>query len=63
VRLLDWEDAHTGSILRLPFSRSICAGVQPPGLPYSTWELVEHVRRAQADILDFCRNPSYRALN
>jgi uncharacterized damage-inducible protein DinB len=34
-------------------------GVRPEGLPYSGWELVEHVRLAQRDILDFCRDPDY----
>ncbi|HTR76537.1 MAG TPA: DinB family protein, partial [Gemmatimonadaceae bacterium] len=28
-------------------------------LPYSAWELVEHVRLTQFDILDFCVNASY----
>jgi hypothetical protein len=28
--------------------------------PYSAWQLLEHVRLAQADILDFCVNPGYR---
>lgn len=35
--------------------------MQPSGLPYSPWQLLEHVRLAQRDILDFCRNPSYSA--
>lgn len=34
-------------------------GARPEGLPYSSWELLEHVRLAQWDILDFCRNPDY----
>ena len=28
------------------------------GLPHSLWDLVEHLRRTQADILEFCR-PGY----
>ncbi|MFB3917190.1 MAG: DinB family protein [Terriglobales bacterium] len=35
-------------------------GVNPPGGPHTPWELLEHMRLAQADILDFCRNPNYR---
>jgi hypothetical protein len=31
-------------------------GVVPQGLPYSAWQLLEHIRIAQRDILDFCRN-------
>jgi hypothetical protein len=35
-------------------------GTKPSNLPYSPWQLVEHLRITQADILDFCRNPKYR---
>src|SRR6201986_5037308 len=31
-------------------------GVVPEGLPYSAWQLLEHIRLAQLDILDFSRN-------
>ena len=34
-------------------------GVKPAGLPYSPWMLLEHMRIAQWDILDFTRNPKY----
>ncbi len=32
---------------------------QPPGLPYTPWRLLEHIRLAQRDILDFIRDPAY----
>ena len=35
-------------------------GVKPPGAPHSAWQLLEHMRIAQEDILDFSRNPEYR---
>lgn len=34
-------------------------GVKPHGVPHSAWELLEHMRIAQEDILDFSRNPGY----
>jgi hypothetical protein len=34
-------------------------GRRPEGLPHSPWELVEHIRRTQRDILDFCRASDY----
>ena len=37
-------------------------GQVPEGLPYSLWQLVEHIRITQEDILEFCRNPHYKAL-
>ena len=32
---------------------------RPPGVPYTMWHLLEHLRIAQRDILDFCRDPAY----
>jgi hypothetical protein len=34
-------------------------GVRPNGVPHSAWQLLEHMRIAQEDILDFSRNPKY----
>jgi hypothetical protein len=34
-------------------------GVRPAGLPYSAWMLVEHMRIAQWDILEFSRDPRH----
>ena len=38
-------------------------GVRPEGVPHSAWELVEHLRFTQWDILDFSRNPEYATPN
>ena len=32
---------------------------RPPGMPYTMWHLLEHLRIAQRDILDFVREPGY----
>ncbi len=61
-RVLDWEDAHVGfdtAVNKLP---SDLRGRVPAGLPYSPWQLIEHMRITQHDILDFCRNPSYEEM-
>jgi hypothetical protein len=61
-RLLAWGDAH------VDFDRAVAGipvpmrGKRPAKLPYSPWELVEHMRIAQHDILDFCVNPDYREM-
>jgi hypothetical protein len=34
-------------------------GVCPRGVPHSCWRLVEHMRIAQWDILEFCRNATH----
>ena len=36
---------------------------KPPNLPYSFWHLLEHMRIAQADILDYIVNPKYQYLS
>ncbi|MGE0406720.1 MAG: DinB family protein [Candidatus Korobacteraceae bacterium] len=61
-RLLAWEDAHVGfdtAVAGIPLE---ARGKRPPGLPHSPWEIVEHLRRTQRDILDFCVNPNYREI-
>lgn|SRR5260370_5347889 len=34
-------------------------GAKPHGVPHSPWRLLEHMRIAQWDILEFCRNPHH----
>lgn len=34
-------------------------GQTPADLPHSLWMLLEHLRIAQRDILEFCRNPKH----
>lgn len=37
-------------------------GKKPDGVPHTPWQLLEHIRIAQTDILDFCINPNYKEL-
>ena len=62
ARLLAWEDAHVSfdvAVAGIPVAHR---GTVPTGLPHSPWQLVEHLRLAQHDILDFCVNPQYEEL-
>jgi uncharacterized damage-inducible protein DinB len=61
-RLLSWEDAHVSFDKAVADIAAELRGQQPSGLPYSLWQLVEHLRLTQHDILDFCRNPDYEEL-
>ena len=59
VRVLNWEEAHAGfdkAIGGIPFAS---CGVQAPGFEHSVWQLLEHLRLAQRDILDFCVKANY----
>lgn len=59
VRLLCKQQAHAG------FDRAVedfppeLRGVKIPGSPHTPWQLLEHLRIAQWDILEFCRNPRH----
>ena len=59
ARAVDWGEAHAG------FDKAV-AGLAPElrgrrvhGLPHSAWELLEHLRIAQHDLLDFAKNANY----
>ena len=59
VRLLDWEDAHVGFDKAVDGIPADKRGARAPGFEHSPWQLLEHMRLAQDDILDFCVNPAY----
>ena len=59
VRILDWEEAHVGFDKAIDHVPADKRGARAPGAEHSIWQLVEHMRLAQADILDFCVNPKY----
>jgi len=57
--LLGWHDAHVDFDAAVAGIGTEQQGMRPSGLPHSPWELLEHIRIAQHDILDFCRNADY----
>jgi hypothetical protein len=55
-KLIDGGQAHASfedAVRSMPVK---LRGQVPEGLPYSAWQIVEHIRIAQRDILDYCRN-------
>jgi uncharacterized damage-inducible protein DinB len=59
VRLLDWEEAHVGfdkAVDGIPTDRR---GSHAAGFEHTPWQLLEHMRVAQKDLLDFCTNSAY----
>lgn len=59
---LQWEDAHVSlrsALAGLPVDKR---GAKAPGVPWSIWQVLDHLRRTQHDILDFCVNPAYKEL-
>lgn len=59
---LAWKDAHANFDRAVEGLPANLRGTRPPGMPYSPWELVEHIRIAQHDILDFCVNANYEEM-
>ena len=60
VAFLDWHDAHADFDAAIDGIPANSRGAAATGLPHSLWQLLEHLRLAQEDILDFCVNAAYR---
>lgn len=58
-KALNWGEAHADWEAALKNFPAKQRGSKPKGAPHSAWELLEHVRLAQWDILEFSRNPKH----
>ena len=59
IQLLTGGHAHAtfdGAVRGFPLKQ---IGVRPKGVPYSAWEVLEHMRIAQHDILRFSQTAEY----
>src|SRR6185437_15645185 len=56
--LLDGGQAHAKFEDAAKDFPSALRGVVPEGLPYSAWQLLEHIRISQADIVEFSAPPT-----
>jgi uncharacterized damage-inducible protein DinB len=59
ARVLDWQEAHVGFAKAVEGLPARARGAVAAGFEHSPWQLLEHIRLAQNDILDFCLNPDY----
>lgn len=59
ARSLDWREAHVDFEQAIDGIPRSSRGITPAGLPHSPWQIIEHLRLAQADILDFCLSADY----
>jgi hypothetical protein len=60
VKLLTGGEAHADFEAAIKDFPAELRGKTPEGADHSAWELLEHLRIAQGDILDFSRNPDYK---
>jgi hypothetical protein len=56
---LGWEEGHASVESAVKNLAPALRGKRPDGYPHSPWELVEHIRITQRDLLDFCKDPDY----
>ncbi len=63
IKLLQKSEAHVGFDQAVkdfpPEKMNAC----PQGSPHSAWELLEHIRLAQRDILEFSQSADYKPRN
>jgi DinB superfamily len=59
--MLDGGGAHTRFNDAVKDMPEKLRGVKASGLPHSAWMLLEHLRLAQWDILEFSRNSNYKS--
>src|SRR5262245_55523980 len=62
VKLLNWGEAHADFDAAVKGIAPKFRGIVPEGWDYSAWQLVEHLRMAQEDILEFSVASSYKEM-
>jgi hypothetical protein len=60
-RVLSGQGAHTDFDAALADFPVKLRGVKPEGSPHSAWEVLEHLRIAQWDMLEFSRDPKHES--
>ncbi len=60
VYLLGGGGAHLGFDKAIADLPKKFRGAKPAHIPHTPWRLLEHMRIAQQDIVDFCINPEYK---
>ncbi len=61
LELLKGGNAHTTIQEAVQDFPAELRGKTPKGSPHSPWEILEHMRIAQWDILEFSRNPNHKS--
>jgi DinB superfamily len=61
AKVLDWNEAHAdfhAAVIDFPVKMR---GLIPQGFPYSAWQLLEHLRLALWDIVEFSRDARHKS--
>jgi uncharacterized damage-inducible protein DinB len=62
IELLKTGSAHLGFDEAIEGLPAELRGKKVPSLAHTVWQLVEHLRITQEDILEFSRNPDYKEI-
>jgi len=60
-KIMDWQEAHADLSAAVSNFPSELQGRVPEGFPYSAWQLLEHIRLALWDIVEFSRNARHKS--
>ncbi len=60
-KVLDWHEAHADLSASVADFPAELHGRVPEGLPYSAWQLLEHIRLALWDIVEFSRDARHKS--
>jgi uncharacterized damage-inducible protein DinB len=61
AKMIDWNEAHADLSTTLDGLPTRLRGQVPDGLPHSAWQLLEHIRIALWDILEFTRDAKHKS--
>jgi DinB superfamily len=61
AKMIDWNEAHADLSAVVHDFPVKLRGEVPDGLPHSAWQLIEHIRLALWDILEFSRDPKHKS--
>ena len=61
AKMIDWNEAHADLIATVDGLPAKLRGEVPDGLPHSAWQLLEHIRLALWDILEFSRDAKHKS--
>ncbi len=61
AKVIDWNEAHADFHATVDDFPANLRGRVPEGFPYSAWQLLEHIRLALWDILEFSRDARHKS--
>jgi len=61
AKIIDWNEAHADFHAAVDEFPATLRGRVPAGFPYSAWQLLEHIRIALWDILEFSRDARHKS--